>query len=266
MNTIRLRYPARCLGCGAQLGAGSEAAWDRQTKKVMCRECLGSDADPTTVPADPFSGPSIVRGSAGASALAAFERRSSFGVDPISRRSPRMGGVLHKLAGESQQTRAWLKGAEGEMALGRMLDAAPSSWALHDRAIPGSRANIDHILVAPSGVFVIDAKRYDGKLSKSRGQLHVGGWAKDNLIKGLHKQVGLVAAQLREETNVGVRGVLCFVRGTFETYPPFMVGGIAVHSVASLRRKLKKSGPLSFSDRQRIAGFLSDRFPPARTR
>ncbi len=150
------------------------------------------------------------------------------------------------------------------MALGRMLDAVPSSWALHDRAIPGSRANIDHVLVAPSGVFVIDAKLYAGKLTKNRGQLYVGGRAKENLITGLHKQIDLVQAQLREEITVS--GVLCFVRGTFETYPPFTVGGVTVHSVGSLRRKLKKDGPLSFSDRQRIAGDLSERFPPARTK
>ena len=150
------------------------------------------------------------------------------------------------------------------MALGRMLDAVPSSWALHDRGIAGSRANIDHVVVVPSAVFVIDAKLYAGKLTKSRGQLYVGGRLKAKLIEGLHKQIELVQEQLRGEPTAQVRGVLCFVRGTFETYPPFTVGGVTVHSVGTLRRKLKKDGPLSFSDRQRIAGHLSDRFPPAR--
>ncbi len=39
---------------------------------------------------------------------------------------------------------------------------------LHDRRIPGSRANIDHIAIATSGVWVIDAKRYKGKVQVSR--------------------------------------------------------------------------------------------------
>lgn len=263
MNTIRLRYPAQCVGCDIHLEVGSEAVWDRQAKTATCCQCL-SVSDPTPILVDPFAGPSIVRGSAGASALAEFERRSSFGGDSISRRSPRLGGFFHTLAGEPQHTRAWLKGAEGEMALGRMLDAVPSSWALHDRAIPGLRANIDHVLVAPSGVFVIDAKLYTGTLTKTRGQLCVGGRAKESLINGLHKQVDLVQDQLWGEPTAPVHGVLCFVRGTFETLPPFAVEGVTVHSVGSLRRKLKKDGPLSFSDRQRIAGDLSDRFPPAR--
>jgi hypothetical protein len=38
--------------------------------------------------------------------------------------------------------------------------------ALHDRRIPGSRANIDHVVVAPSGVWVIDAKLYQGKVER----------------------------------------------------------------------------------------------------
>lgn len=40
---------------------------------------------------------------------------------------------------------------------------------LRDRRIPGSRANIDHLAVTPTGVHVIDAKRYNG-----RPQLHPG--------------------------------------------------------------------------------------------
>jgi hypothetical protein len=38
-------------------------------------------------------------------------------------------------------------------------------WAvLHDLAIPGSQANIDHLVVGPGGVFVIDSKQYRGRL------------------------------------------------------------------------------------------------------
>jgi len=36
----------------------------------------------------------------------------------------------------------------------------PEVVVLHDRAIPGSRANIDHIGIGPTGVWVIDTKRY----------------------------------------------------------------------------------------------------------
>ena len=34
---------------------------------------------------------------------------------------------------------------------------------LHDRRIPGRRSNIDHLAVSPSGIWVIDSKRYAGR-------------------------------------------------------------------------------------------------------
>jgi hypothetical protein len=42
-------------------------------------------------------------------------------------------------------------------------------WAvLHDLAIPGSPANIDHLVIGPGGVLVVDSKRYRGRLRLDR--------------------------------------------------------------------------------------------------
>jgi hypothetical protein len=35
---------------------------------------------------------------------------------------------------------------------------------LHDLAIPGSQANLDHLIIGPGGVLVIDTKQYRGRL------------------------------------------------------------------------------------------------------
>jgi Nuclease-related domain len=35
---------------------------------------------------------------------------------------------------------------------------------LHDLAVPRSQANIDHLVIGPGGVFVIDSKQYRGRL------------------------------------------------------------------------------------------------------
>lgn len=53
----------------------------------------------------------------------------------------------------------------GEERLGTRLNelADDSLRMLHDRRIPRSRANIDHLAVTRSGVFVIDAKKYKGR-------------------------------------------------------------------------------------------------------
>jgi hypothetical protein len=61
---------------------------------------------------------------------------------------------------------AWRRGAVGERCTARLLDPLERyGWAvLHDLAVPGSRANIDHLVIGPGGVFVIDSKQYRGRL------------------------------------------------------------------------------------------------------
>ncbi len=56
--------------------------------------------------------------------------------------------------------------------------------------MPGSRANIDHLAVAPSGVYVIDAKRYKGKIEVRRplfgkSKLLIASRDKTKLLDGL---------------------------------------------------------------------------------
>jgi hypothetical protein len=61
---------------------------------------------------------------------------------------------------------AWRRGAAGERRTARLLDPLErDGWAvLHDLALPGSRANLDHLAIGPGGVFVIDSKHYRGRL------------------------------------------------------------------------------------------------------
>ena len=60
----------------------------------------------------------------------------------------------------SADTLAWRRGAAGERRTARLL--APlerRGWAvLHDLAIPGTQANIDHLVIGPGGVLVIDTQ------------------------------------------------------------------------------------------------------------
>jgi hypothetical protein len=66
----------------------------------------------------------------------------------------------------SPDTLSWRRGANGERRTARLL--APlerGGWAiLHDLAIPGSSANIDHLAIGPGGVAAIDSKQYQGRL------------------------------------------------------------------------------------------------------
>ena len=83
-----------------------------------------------------------------------------------------VGGLAAVAAGwglrfrSSPAARAWRRGAAGERRTARLLvPLERHGWAvLHDLAVPGSRANLDHLLIGPGGVFVIDSKHYRGRL------------------------------------------------------------------------------------------------------
>ena len=90
--------------------------------------------------------------------------------------APRLGlvvGVLAALAAgwglrfrPSPDASAWRRGAAGERRTARLLGPLErQGWAvLHDLALPGSPANLDHLMIGPGGVFVIDSKYYRGRL------------------------------------------------------------------------------------------------------
>ena len=149
---MSLRYAGTCSGCGVALPAGAWATYDQASRTLTCTQCSTLDLHDQIFQA----------GTAGGSARREFEKRKDKRETRIRAQHPHLGGVLLALIDEPQRTRAWATGAEGEVVLGRRLDAAVGVRVLHDRRIPGSKANIDHIAIGPRGVFVIDAKHYKG--------------------------------------------------------------------------------------------------------
>jgi hypothetical protein len=101
--------------------------------------------------------------------------------------------------------RRWVHGAAGEelvaAALAQRCD--PHVRVLHDRSMPRSRANIDHVAIAPTGVWVVDTKRYTGRIEVvkpllGRARLEVAGRDRTKLVDGLAKQVEAVAGLVDE--------------------------------------------------------------------
>jgi hypothetical protein len=149
---------------------------------------------------------------------------------------------------------------------------------LHDRAMRRpdgrlSRANIDHIAIAATGVWVIDAKTHQGRLEVRRSgglfsprteKLYIRGRDQTQLLEGLAKQVDAVANQLASvQASVPVRGVLCFV-GTELPWFGETIGDVPLFGRRGLAKLLKRSGDLSADDRDALAQFLATRFPAAR--
>ena len=142
---------------------------------------------------------------------------------------------------------------------------------LHDRRMPRSKANIDHLAVTPTGVYVIDAKKYrgrphlkiDGGLFRPRvKRLMVGSRDCTKLVDGVLKQVDVVRGLL--EPGVPVHGVLCFVEADW----PLLGGNFTTRDVHALWPKklypnLQAEGPLTAETIAEIHRTLARALPPS---
>ena len=257
---MSIRRADSCAECGEQLAAGAQAYWDATERVVRCVACGSPDIAARPPPEvhqespaaekAPILPPTAVdketeaaecRGDiAGGSAKKEYEKRSARELAKkeqrvaedtewrrsIKERRPVLGRVaaaltpVPQIGPESQPTAAWKIGTEGELRVAEVLASASGVEVLHDRLVPGSRANIDHIVVGPSGVFVIDAKKYTGAIEvRNNGglfrvdeRLYVNGRDRSKLVDGVLGQVDVVRTALGEDfADVPIRGVLCFV-------------------------------------------------------
>ncbi len=150
----------------------------------------------------------------------------------------------------SRESADWRKGAVGESIVGRML-ADAGVRTVHDRRVPGSDANIDHIAIAPTGVYVIDAKNYTGRPrvdsyaggDATARRLFIGRDDHTHLVHAVRRQVRIVEGAL-DDPSVPVRGILCFVGAEWEVINGYLVHGVGVTSPDGVAALLAASGPL----------------------
>jgi hypothetical protein len=221
----------------------------------------------------------VEAGVAGGSARREHQRRREEREKLARERHPRIGRALLALRKAPQDERSWRTGGKGEAILARILESYCGERVvlLHDRRIPGRRANIDHIAVTRAGVWVIDAKRYKGAVKVVGGArsgdatLTVAEYDKTGLVEGLSWQVELVAAAVATvDLKIAIRGALCFVAPRWALSAKGIpavrrlgVQGCAVIGPGPLARRLNQKGELSMEQMKSIASVLARRFPMA---
>ena len=266
VRRLRLRYPAVCSVCGLELSRGTEALWDRAAKVATCVSCANLAE-------------SVDSGIAGATAAAEAERRSTSRVEEVRRRyGDHAAAVALAVAPNEQEIASWRKGGNGESRLAAYIDREVGDRVigLHDRLIPGTRhKNIDHIYVAPTGVWVVDSKAYKGKVVKrdvgplwrEENKVYVAGRDRSGLAKGVESQVDAVLAALRPDPDAkgtDVHAALCFVESDWGVLDfPFRVGFVWVLYPGALKNRLKKNGPVPRDRMERMARRLDLSFPKA---
>jgi hypothetical protein len=293
VKILSLRRADSCAACGTALEPGTKAAWDAATRTVTCLGCVtptSQESPPVAAPAVdvlPSAPPSLPQATpavlpsvgAGVSAQLEYQRRSQRREQQIRSRHPKLGGLILALSNEPTSTRVWAQGARGERAVAAKIDELGGDHviALHDRKMlradgRASRANIDHLVVTPAAVWVVDAKTHQGQLQVRRSgglftprveRLFIGGRDKTSLVEDLGRQVDAVRQVLLEVgADVPVRGALCFV-GTELPWFGDSIAGVPLVGRRGLGKLLKRPGDLTAEDRQALAEYLNGRFRPA---
>lgn len=105
------------------------------------------------------------------------------------------------------------RGAVGEEQTAAVLSALPPGWTvLHDVRWPGRRfANIDHIVIGPAGIFVIDSKNWSGQVLVAGSTLRQNGRSRETTVAACADSA-LAVSELVPDLADAVVPVICFVR------------------------------------------------------
>jgi hypothetical protein len=240
---------------------------------VTCVTChaLAGTADvsspPDRVPTAPDPG------RPGASLAREHDRRRAKREQAVRDAHPRIGGLLLALGEAPQHETAFLRGLKGEQAVADSLQRRTSGDSvviLHNRRMPQRRGDIDHVAVAPAGVFVIDAKAIHGTVRVDRpwfGQpkLLVNGRDKTKLIDGLDRQVTAVRAALDAAgcTELPLHGIMCFTEANLPVLGNQRMRGHELLYRKALAKRLNAPGPLSAETIESTARLLAEALPAA---
>jgi hypothetical protein len=270
-RVIRLRYAGHCRECGEGLERGQRAWWESNTKTVVCTRCRSEE--PQAREDDPAPSLDLDRGIAGGSARQEYERRHRKREEGLERKWGKLAGVVKFLSDDPRSTTVWGQGSVGERILADYLSKTlgDRAVALHDRRVPGSRGNIDHIVVAATGVWVIDTKRWSGKVErrdvggwfKVDQRLYVGGRERPKAVEGMAWQIDAVTKVLNSEgLDTPLRAALCFVEAEWGLFAkPFELKGVRVSGPKSLAVAISEEGPLEPGDVMDVARALANALP-----
>ena len=152
----------------------------------------------------------------------------------------------------------WLRGAAGEQATARLLDGLPRRrWNVrHDLALPGSQANVDHVIIGRTGVWVIDTKATRGQVRARWRSVYLGNRRLDPGPTEWEAQV------LSDRLGVPVRPVIA-IQGDMASRRA-RAGGILVMPADQVVRRLRRGRRrLSRSAIRELTVRVDELFTPA---
>ncbi len=178
--------------------------------------------------------------------------------------------------------RAFLDGSSSRSVetLERRSDRSRDDQAvvLHSRRLPGSGQIIDHVVVAASGVWVIDSNDSTGRVTER----NVGGWFKqesqlcldDSDQTGLLRSIGRASDAIEDElSQLDVDGlsldrVICFTAAEWPRVfaRPLRIADTWITWPGNLAEMIVSDGPLGASAIATVAARLDESLRPASRR
>ena len=239
-----LRYGGKCRACGTRIAIEAEAWHDPEAKAVTCLTCRPRDVLPPVAPA-PVAGTSALH----------------------------MGQTLK----QGRRSDAY-KGAAGEYLLAQSLHRSLSNGEviLEDRSVPGDIANIDAVVIASSGIWVIDAKYWSGTIAvRDKGglfnhdlRLTVGGRDHTDLTAAIYRYV-VPVRNVVGDWSVPIYPAICFVDGNWTgaavrglTRKPYQVNNVWVTWPRALSAAIAHPGPLTPAQVSALGAQLDAALPP----
>jgi Nuclease-related domain len=130
----------------------------------------------------------------------------------------------------SRQADAWVRGADREPAVGRKLNELPREYVvLHNVQIPATSSWCDHVVIGAGGIYVVEAKKYSGRLVYSNKMLWHGRFPIMDRLENVQWQ----ADSLAESIGKPVVPVLCYVDQVLPQ-PVTTLGSVIVCRLSSL--------------------------------
>src|SRR6478735_12731586 len=128
------------------------------------------------------------------------------------------------------QAGAWSAGADGERRVAAALDVLPPGWHVHhDRLLrPGrTRTNLDHIVIGPSGLYLVDTKNWAGGTSVHDGNL----WQHTSSSSAKGRELDAVArfaGEMEKTLGLPVVPVIALAGGHSTSFPRQRVRGVEI--------------------------------------
>ncbi|MQS17936.1 NERD domain-containing protein [Streptomyces kaniharaensis] len=147
---------------------------------------------------------------------------------------------------------SWTIGAAGERRTAQLLiPLQRDGWtALHDRAVPGSRANVDHLLIGPAGVLMVDTKNWQSSKSTLRidgGRLFYGKYDQSKTLR----TAAWEAEQTSRALGVPVRALVA-VHGASVPGGVVMLENVTVVPAKRVRHIVRNLAPVPGFDPARV--------------